>query len=37
VGQDGATNVLVMAEIEEADEVRSDMGAESLSFKVNTL
>jgi hypothetical protein len=30
-------DVLVLADIEEADEVRSDVGAESLSFRVNGL
>lgn len=37
MGQDGAMDVLALAEIEEADEVRGEVGAESLSFRVTGL
>jgi len=30
-------DVLALAELEEADEVRDEIGAESLSFKINSL
>jgi hypothetical protein len=30
-------DVLALAEIEETDEVKSDVGAESLSFRINSL
>jgi hypothetical protein len=37
MGHDNGMDVLALAEVEEADEIRSDVGAESLSFRINSL